>query len=306
MPDWWVDEDDAARSFVYLITFAALVNERTNLAQGEQLRDPSTMTREEMANAVFDAVAHPVLGPEACPARGGRPRTQKITPEKLVAAREKHHTSDKHHGHVALKLSAKSRFMPYKLALRRRSHLASHWSTTHAQFWSAVRYLVAHSDRKPVVDLHVLTWPPEMNMFEEAQEPFNAKALKQRREAKALAPPAAAEPPKKKAKAETFTKLDFTALVLSEKLTSANKVMVYVQKKGSVIMQAFVNKHQRRLGEYIDDAFAWGRAQASVDAEEMSDWGLIEREAKGTCQCGGGGCLWWERRCVLRPERVGR
>ena len=103
LPDWWVEENEVGRTPVYLVTFAALVNEKAKLNPGEELRDPSGMTREEMANAVLDAVANPVL--DAAPQRGGRPRTTVITAVKAVTVREKHAVNEKYHGHVALKLS---------------------------------------------------------------------------------------------------------------------------------------------------------------------------------------------------------
>ncbi len=103
-----------------------------------------------------------------------------------------------------------------------------------------------------------------------------------------------------------FKKLDFTALVLAEGLHSESQVIEYVQKKGSASMQVFVNKSQRRLKEYIEDAMQWSRAQATAAAERETDWGLIERLATGSCNCSRDGCCsWWGgRRGVLRAESV--
>lgn len=74
--------------------------------------------------------------------------------------------------------------MPFKRALRVRSGLASHWSTTHTEWWSAVRYGVMPTERKPRVDGSPLVWPGglNLNLFEEAQEPWSAHAAKRRRE----------------------------------------------------------------------------------------------------------------------------
>ena len=95
---------------------------------------------------------------------------------KLVVVKE-----EPLHFHVALKLKGGSRFLPMKQALRNRSGFASHWSTSHTQFWSAVRYLVFTTDRKVTVDSEPLQWTKTgvlMNLYEEAQEPWNAQAIK--------------------------------------------------------------------------------------------------------------------------------
>ena len=49
-------------------------------------------------------------------------------------------------------------------------------------------------------------------------------------------------------------------------------------------MQAFVAKHQRRLDEYIEDAWEWDVADAAAAAEEQTDWALL--------------CSWAERPCL--------
>ena len=165
------------------------------------LRDVSALTREEVKAALLDALANPVLPP----GRAGRPRTAPVQAEKLVVALEQHSQRDASHFHVALKLAQKERFSPLKAALRSRAGLASHWSSTHTMFWSAVRYLTVPSDKKVAVDAEPLSWAADgkaLNLYEESQEPFNALAMKRRREKKALEPEA---PPAKQAKEEKFT-----------------------------------------------------------------------------------------------------
>jgi hypothetical protein len=284
-PDWLEEpEDENARNMVFLITLSALLPSDGTT----DLVDPSSLSREDVQKAVLDAVEHPA---QECNVRGGRPRTRPLAALKILGAREKHKRGAFHH-HLALKLSVDTRFLPLKEALRRRSKLASHWSTTHTQMWSAVRYLTVPSPKKPTVDSEPLAWTSDgspMNLFEEAQEPYSAKACKRRREAAAHAAVEKGE----KQKREQFTKLDFTSLVLAESLTTPDEVMSYVQDKGSVAMQAYVNRVQRRLKEFIDDAGAWQAAKSRVEASKETDWQLVERVAKGTCQCGDGGCEWW-------------
>lgn len=291
-PDWMVPENLEKRGMVVLVTLAALLSEGD--AEAAYLRDPSTMSREEVRDALLDAVAHPVSdGPF-----GGRPRTRVLGVCKLVVAREEHSTVGRFHYHVAMKLSVECRFLPLKLALRRRANLASHWSTSHSMFWSALRYISTPSQSKPIIDATPLSWTSNgsvLNLFEESQQPFNAKALKRRREEKAMEPVVlAGQVTKGPKKVEVFRKLDFTALVIAERLDTESQVMAYVQTKGSASMQAFVNKSQRRIKEYIEDAMQWSKAQATAVAEVESDWALIERLARGSCGCSQHGCCeWW-------------
>ena len=74
---------------------------------------------------------------------GGRLATATLTVWRLVVFLEK-----PTHFHIALKVTPKTRFLPLKLALRHRSGLASHWSTTHSQWWSAMRYGVFATEKK--------------------------------------------------------------------------------------------------------------------------------------------------------------
>ena len=71
------------------------------------------------------------------------------------------------------------------------------------------------------------------------------------------------------------------------------KILAYVEIKGSKGMQVFVNNNQHRLKEMIRHAREWGSAQSAAAAEAESDIALIQRLAEGTCQCGVSGCVWW-------------
>eukprot|EP00973_Karenia_brevis_P066870 9296547-Karenia_brevis.AAC.1 len=127
-PEWQTEEDGDARLMVFLVTFAAVL-EATALASTTPLKSLQGLTRTNIQDAVLDAVANPVAAGHG----GGRPRTVQIIVEKLVVAMEM-----PLHFHAALKLSCKTRFMPFKQALRNRSGLASHWSTSHTLFFSPV------------------------------------------------------------------------------------------------------------------------------------------------------------------------
>lgn len=189
-PDWLTAEDFLARNVVFLVTFAAILE-----APDAQGQDPAHVpprvlegvTREQIRDAVLDAVAHPAAPLHSA---GGRPRTRVFSVVKLVVFLEQ-----PLHFHVALRLSAESRFLPLKDALRQRSGFASHWSSTHSLFWSAVRYGVMATTRKPEIDGAPLVFTQSgqpLNLFEESQEPWNASAQKRRREAAAVVAAASA------------------------------------------------------------------------------------------------------------------
>ena len=100
-------------------------------------------------------------------------------------------------------------------------------------------------------------------MHGESQEPFNAAALRARREKRersASAQGSGAEATYAKKQAGRFTNLDFCALAIDQSLESPAQVMEYAQVKGGAVLQSFVAKHQRWLQEYIGDAREWSSA----------------------------------------------
>jgi hypothetical protein len=278
-------QDLVVRGHVWLVTFAAVLPDTVDQA-AVPLRTLEDVTREQIRDAVLDAVANPARENPV----GGRPGTAQNFVEKLVVFLE-----EPRHFHVALKLSGKCRFVALARALRLRSGLASHWSHSHTQWWSAVRYGTFATEKKPQVDNAPLVWAAggrELNLFEEAQEPWNAQALKRRREQGAVQ--AAAEAAAgKKTKGERFTSVDFKALVLAEHLTTPSAVMEYVQLKGSAAMLAFVSRHQSQLKRLLAEADEWSRAQVTAAAERESGWQLLHRLAASTCACSNGEACQW-------------
>jgi hypothetical protein len=281
-PDWEDVPNEKARLEVFLVTLAAILTETAEQAQqaGRPLRTLDGVTREMVLQAVLDAVQHPVVDH----GRGGRPRTLPLTAMAAVVFLEL-----PLHFHVAVKLSSQTRFLPLKQALRQRSAFASHWSTSHTMFFSTVRYGAFATARKPYVDLTPLQWTADgtvMNLYHESQEPFTATALKRRREQREQHPD-----PQDAGQNSRFTKLDFTAVVIAERLKTPNAVMEYVQGKGSAAMQKYVNLNQRKLKEFIVDAWEWHSAAENAAKERESDWALIRRLAAESCSCGAH-CSW--------------
>ena len=275
----WLEElteaDDASKKMVYLITISRVLSERL---QGGDLRDVTTLTRQDVQECVLDAWENPVHS-----GRGGRPRQSDGGLVKKMVVFQESHADGARHFHVAVLLNSQMRFAAVKRTLLDRHHLPSHFSTTHQQWWSAVKYGCEATPKKPVVDTDPLQWVPpgaaSIDLFEDSQQPFQAGAWVKRREGKD-------RESLKKGEHATFTKLDFTALVLAKNLRSKASVLKYFQDHGTVAMQAFGAKHQRKQDEYLEDAFEWSVAGDTAAAESMSDWALLCTTADKECPLG--------------------
>ena len=264
-----------ARPRVYLVTFSRLLPE--TMAAGGGLRDLAQLSRSDVLEAVRDSFEQPV--PTAA---GGRPR-QRQGPlvRKLVAFRETH-SDGSHHFHVAVLLFDACRWVAAKRTLRLRHSLAGHFSCTHREWWSVLRYGVFPSEHKPHVDQDYLVWFAEgetCDVFAESQQPYNSKAWRGRREQKDKEAAAVGKP-------ATFSKLDFTSLVLSEGLSTRAAVLRYVQDHGTEAMRAFTCKSQKRLTELLADAKEWQFARQVAAEEDLTDWALLCRAAEAECEQG--------------------
>ena len=175
--------------------------------------------------------------------KGGRPQKEPVGVESMVVFLE-----EPRHFHVALRLTNRASFLPFKQALRARSALASRWSSSHTMMWSAVRYGVFTTARKLQVDAEPLPWTRSgapFNLYAASQETWNSGAVKKRREeAERRAAAAALQPGAKKERVK-FTVLDFKALVLSEGLWTRSAVLAHVQQKGSAEMQRWVGSRRK-------------------------------------------------------------
>jgi len=279
------EENASAQQHIYLGTASRVLPD--TLASTD-LVDLSTLTRAAIGEKVRDAWNNPVVNGN----RGGRPRALAAegapaeVVEKLVVAQEPHQSGEIHF-QWGVKLFNKLQFISAKRTLRERHQIATHWSCSHSQFWSVLRYLTTPSAKKPVVDKigDMYVWTASggaLDLYEESQEPFQAKAWKRRREKQELVA-AGGQGPAKKGR---FTKLDFTAVVIDRGLTTPAAVLEYFQDRGSATMQAFVSQNQKRLKEYLEDAKEWANARQQAAAERESDWDLLCRHAAKVCPCG--------------------
>ena len=269
-------EKAGVRKHFYLVTFSRVLPETLTAAAGD-LRDIGGMSRKAISTAVRLAFNDP-LPPTG---GGGRPREEPGNiVRKLIVFMEEHDDGSRHF-HVAVYLYRQSRWEAVKRTLRVRNKLAAHFSCSHDFWWSVLRYGTELS-KKDGVDDAPDVWLADgevLNMFEESQERYQAKAFVARREKQDVQAA-------KEGKAATFTKLDFTSIVLARQLDSRSQVLRYVQDSGTVAMQLFVNKHQKLLNDYLEDAYEWSQARAAAEKEDLTDWALLCKAAEQDCAHG--------------------
>ena len=265
-----------ARCQVYLLTFSRLLPETLQAAPGE-LRSLERLTRKQLVKFVRDAFETPEAS-----AAGGRP-VQREGPlvRKVVVVCEKH-ADGTYHFHAAVQLYAPSRWPAVKRALRTRCKLVGHFSCTHKEWWSVLRYVTHTTEKKTVVDSAREVWlaPGEsFDAFKESQQAYNACAWRAKREKREMTAAPTGKP-------ASFTKLDFITLVLSEGLNKKSAVLRYVQDHGTDAMRAFAVNNQKHLKQFLDDAKEYGAAREVAAAEELTDWALLCRTAEETCPHG--------------------
>ena len=275
LPDWYGESNEESQNQVYLVTAAKLVNEKEDVehAGGDAPpppKDPASISKMEFRKALQDSIANPIRDGR----RGGRPPTRTLEIDVYVGAMEGE--LGRQHHQAALKLfDAKHRFLPFKAAMRWRHGIATHWSTSHTQLWSTVRYLHCTTAHKPVVDRRPELWTRDgrkLNLHEGSQEPFQAGAWNQKRGNRM------SEPFDKKPRKDSFNKMDFSAI-------TPNAVLDYMMAKGSNAFQLWVHCRQRKLKEFIQDALDMENAKPAAALEKETEWALAERLSRGTCKC---------------------
>ena len=134
---------------MYLVTVSGLLPE--TLAQHDALVDTATLTRDGLGQAVLKSFDEAVGGE-------GRPRTREESVVRKLAVFRETHEDNTPHFHVAIALVNPRAWGPAKRILRERDGIPSHWSCSHTQFWSALRYGVMPSLKKPTVDDSPWAW----------------------------------------------------------------------------------------------------------------------------------------------------
>ena len=280
LPPFWKDFRDAlgaeaadANQQVYLVTVSRVLPGTVTSYQ-----DISQLSRSQVADMIRDALDNPVSAASGA----GRPRgagADRVLVVFLVVAKELHEDGTPHF-HTVVKLSHKMRFKQAKRTLIERHRIPSHWSCSHTQVWSALSYIHIATPAKPIVDKELWVWTHDgskLDLMEKCREPFTAAAWRKRREGLEVA--AALEGKKE----PCFRKLDLQALILSKHLHTKASLLTYVQDHGSCAAQDFVSKHQRRLGDFIEDAQEWAAAKVDSIEEKMTSAELLYRAASQPC-----------------------
>ena len=284
-------ENKGAKQYVYLVTLSRVLPD--TLAQGN-LKDVTGMDRESVGECVrkaFDDPLHPASGE---PGRK-RQRTEGIA--KKLAVLKEEHVDGSVHFHIAVLLHVPRTWGPAKNTLRRREGLAAHFSCSHSQFWSTVRYGFFATLAKPQVDESPFLWSSDSSwpiglakegtpgwslLFEACHRPWNAALWKARSEQSQKQ----AEEGHTGGKNRRFTKLDITAIIIQKQLKTRAAILEYAQDSGSEVMQQWVSQNQRKLKELLADAVEWEEAREASKSERQSDWELLCAKAGEACPHG--------------------
>ena len=285
-----VGEDTGRRKAVYLVTLPC---PRSSVeGSGENgLRAPGQLSHEEVEKAFLDVFANPVHVDGASERRG----RGSLTLERMVIFKELHAPDEagdeRVHYHVALLGSASFRFAAYKRALRMNHSLASHWSCTHEGYWSAVRYGVVPSPKKPEASLdpEPRAWarlgahPP---LFDSAQEPTTAQALKRRRE---TAVKTASEQGSSEPRAH---EMDLYPIIVQagirnspDKPWAAKQLISHVKEFGSPALVRLAWSLRHRLPSIIDDVWQWETVEGEIAMLGESRADRFVAASREACVC---------------------
>ena len=91
-------------------------------------------------------------------------------------------------------------------------------------------------------------------------------------------------------RAAKFVKFDLTSLIIAEKLKTASSIREYAQDRGTVAMQAFVDKHADKLDDFLKHAALWETAREDARRERQTDWELLVATASSRCKHGEHAC----------------
>jgi len=285
-----VENLDGKKS-VYLVTFSH--PQRTHSACGVALRSPDTYNKAWLRDAIIEAFAHPVYANVGNEATG---RALELC--RFVIVSESHEPGADGvihcHYHVALQAEGSFRFVPFKRALLQRWGLASHWSTTHMGYWSALRYLVWPSPKKPqtALDPDPLAWQRvgehARPLRDVAQPPTNAAMIKARREKLEVAAAEAGEDPSRP------REIDVWPLVVKHNIRNDHdnndgvlRLIKVARASCSPEMVDFLFKNRQKLNKLIDDIWTWETVDDLLHLSQRSRVTALEESMRQPCVCGG-------------------
>lgn len=283
-------EDVQAKRQVFLVTFP---HPKAEFSQcGARLVPPGSMSRTDVLSKLLQACAAPLYSDLRSLRSGCR-----VVVSQAAVFRELHKAdaagTAQAHYHVALKAESSFRFIPVKKAMLERFGLASHWSGSHAGYWSAVRYCSVPSPTKPqaALDASPLLWAkfgehPALHLC--CNEPATAAAMQAKRRRCELN---AAEIGRKDPRC---TEYDLWPIVVESRIrnlpddrTAHLRLMQYVKTHCSSNVCAFVFKNRARLPQLLDDIWAWEEVDAAVASASRSRLEALRAAEAKPCVCGG-------------------
>ena len=288
-----LDEEKAdARKAVYLVSLSH--PRESHSASGVPLRSPDTYSRQWLRNVVLDVFAHPVYANIGNEARG-----TVVVLVRFALAAERHEAgadgTQHWHYHIAVHAEDSFRFLPYKRSFLERWGLATHWSTTHTGYWSALRYLVWPSPKKPwkSLDPQVQRWAWQRNgehgpVLDVAQPPTNASMLEARRVRTLMQ---ASEEGKDEPRPR---EIDVWPLVVKHNIRNDHdqqdghlRLIQVAKKSCSPSMVSYLFSIRHKLNKLIDDIWTWECVDDCLHLSQRSRMAALEDGMQGECVCQG-------------------
>ena len=186
------------------------------------------------------------------------------------------------------------RFSPIKRALLQKYGIATHWSTTHLGYWSALRYLVREGlPKKPAsaLDPQPLAWHvdgAQENQRDLSERPTTAPSIEARREkAVAAAEKEGKEEPKP-------SELDVWPLVVKHNIRNGDDCqdgvdqLIHIAKEAcSPAMVKFLFKIRHKLRTLIDDIWQWECVEDRLRLSQRPRGEALMAAMRSPCTCGG-------------------
>ena len=284
------EADEKKGRLVYLVTLPH--PKQAFSAEGRPLVAPGSMSQREVLDKFLACCARPVYRD----ARSIR-EARSVPVRKTGVFRELHQADPtgvaQQHDHLPIVAERMFMYLPVKRALLERYGLASHWSGTHDGYWSAIRYLVMPSPRKPEASLDKgpVLWAatePHPPVLECCNAPLTAKAIQARREAKDKN---AAEKGKQ---APRVNDLDVWHIVVKNKIcntaddmTGAQQLITWAKTRATLQMQQFLFKNRGRLNPLIDDIWMWESVEQDMAVARATRLEALQSAAAAPCVCQG-------------------
>jgi hypothetical protein len=309
------EEDGRNSREVYLVTLPALSHANGLGASSSGLVCPSTWKHEDIARVMVHAFGHPVRAHNNSTWGG-----EVVNLNLFVVFRERHapRPGEKvgpYHWHVAVKAHPAFRFASFKRALTVHHGLASHWSTSHTGYHSAVRYGAMPSLKKLRADLDPkpLAWarPDGPNggkhpdLYDASQEPTTAAALKRRRENKVKDACEQGKPEPRP------SEMDLYPIIVQQgfkntpdDMMAHQKLIQHLKACGSPALTAFAFKNRRSIPGLIDDVWSWETVDDVLAHNAKTRMERLAEAAREPCKCGGRWRQLAEQCCILNGINI--